>query len=68
MILEDLPEDFAAALAKYNRNAEENFGQFLKSVSRLVNMPDRFRLPLSKVGKCYEIHFCEIVGREVAFR
>ncbi|XP_053114339.1 probable ATP-dependent RNA helicase DDX60 isoform X2 [Hemicordylus capensis] len=49
VFLEDLPEDFAAALAVYNHKIEENFGQFLQTFSWLANTTERYQLPISKL-------------------
>ncbi|XP_066487970.1 probable ATP-dependent RNA helicase DDX60 isoform X2 [Tiliqua scincoides] len=50
VILDDLPEDFAAALDEYNCKAEENFGQFLLTVARLADVTEQYQLPISKLG------------------
>ncbi|XP_066488910.1 probable ATP-dependent RNA helicase DDX60 isoform X2 [Tiliqua scincoides] len=49
VFLDDLPEDFGAALDAYNRKIEENFGQFLLTVSRLADVPEKYQLPISKL-------------------
>uniref|UniRef100_A0A8D2JCL2 DExD/H-box helicase 60 n=1 Tax=Varanus komodoensis TaxID=61221 RepID=A0A8D2JCL2_VARKO len=49
VFLEDLPEDFAAALKEYNCKIEENFGQFLQIVSALADMKQEYQLPLSEL-------------------
>lgn len=47
VFLDDLPEDFAAALDAYNHKTEENFGQFLLRVPRLADVAHQ--LPISKL-------------------
>ncbi|KAL8207249.1 UNVERIFIED_CONTAM: hypothetical protein K2H54_050759 [Gekko kuhli] len=49
VFLEDLPEDFAAALHEYNCKIEENFGQFLRIVSTMADMKQESQLPLSEL-------------------
>ncbi|XP_077209763.1 putative ATP-dependent RNA helicase DDX60 isoform X2 [Paroedura picta] len=49
VFLEDLPEDFAAALHEYNCKIQENFGQFLQIVSTMADMKQEYQLPLSKL-------------------
>ncbi|XP_060134670.1 probable ATP-dependent RNA helicase DDX60 isoform X2 [Zootoca vivipara] len=49
VFLEDLPEDFAAALDEYNSKIEENFGQFLQIVSTMADMQQEYKLPLSEL-------------------
>ncbi|NWR68867.1 DDX60 helicase, partial [Centropus unirufus] len=48
VFLEDLPEEFAKAVNEYNRKVVENFAHFLLTVSRLADMEEEYRLPLSK--------------------
>nr|XP_056711038.1 probable ATP-dependent RNA helicase DDX60 [Euleptes europaea] len=50
VFLEDLPDDFAAALHDYNCRIQENFGQFLQIVSTTVDMKQEYRLPLSELN------------------
>lgn len=52
MFLEDLPEDFKAALDEYNTNVTKDFASFLLIVSKLADMKKEHQLPLSKIGKC----------------
>ncbi|XP_053109093.1 probable ATP-dependent RNA helicase DDX60 isoform X2 [Hemicordylus capensis] len=49
VFLEDLPDDFAAALHEYNCKIEENFGQFLLIVSTLADLNQEYKLPLSEL-------------------
>ncbi|XP_060102535.1 probable ATP-dependent RNA helicase DDX60 [Heteronotia binoei] len=49
VFLEDLPEDFAAALHEYNCKIQENFGQFLQKVSTMADMKQEYQLPLSEL-------------------
>ncbi|KAH0616088.1 hypothetical protein JD844_026925 [Phrynosoma platyrhinos] len=49
VFLEELSEDFTAALDKYNHKVEESFGQFLLTVSTVANNRKRYQLPLSKL-------------------
>uniref|UniRef100_A0A670J159 DExD/H-box helicase 60 n=1 Tax=Podarcis muralis TaxID=64176 RepID=A0A670J159_PODMU len=49
VFLEDLPEDFAAALHEYNSKIKENFGQFLQIVSTMADMQQEYKLPLSEL-------------------
>ncbi|KAG8504607.1 putative ATP-dependent RNA helicase DDX60, partial [Galemys pyrenaicus] len=49
VFLEDLPEDFDAALQEYNKNISEDFASFLLIVSKLADMKQEFELPLSKI-------------------
>ncbi|NXE90679.1 DDX60 helicase, partial [Menura novaehollandiae] len=48
VFLEDLPEDFAAAVKEYNTKVEENFAHFLLTTAKLADMEQEYRLPLSK--------------------
>ncbi|KAH0616087.1 hypothetical protein JD844_026924 [Phrynosoma platyrhinos] len=48
VFLEDLPEDFAAALHEYNCKIGDNFRQFLQIVSTLADMKQEYKLPLSE--------------------
>lgn len=52
MFLDDLPEDFSAALHEYNMQVTEDFATFLPIVSQLADMKQEYQLPLSKIGKC----------------
>ncbi|XP_028350083.1 probable ATP-dependent RNA helicase DDX60 isoform X2 [Physeter macrocephalus] len=49
VFLEDLPEDFKAALVEYNTNVTKDFASFLLIVSRLADMKQEHQLPLSKI-------------------
>ncbi|KAJ7326821.1 hypothetical protein JRQ81_016580 [Phrynocephalus forsythii] len=49
VFMEDLPEDFAAALHEYNCKIEENFAQFLLIASSLADMHQEYQLPFSKI-------------------
>lgn len=51
MFLEDLPEDFNAALDEYNMKVTEDFASFLLIVSKLADMKQEYQLPLSKISK-----------------
>nr|XP_006219687.3 probable ATP-dependent RNA helicase DDX60 [Vicugna pacos] len=51
VFLEDLPEDFKAALDEYNMNVTKGFASFLLVVSKLADMKQEHQLPLSKIGK-----------------
>lgn len=51
MFLEDLPEDFNAALHEYNMNVTKDFASFLLNVSKLADMKQEYQLPLSKISK-----------------
>ncbi|NWV08836.1 DDX60 helicase, partial [Ptilonorhynchus violaceus] len=48
VFLEDLPEDFAAAVKEYNTKVQENFAHFLLTTAKLADMEQEYRLPLSK--------------------
>uniref|UniRef100_A0A672U6S5 DDX60-like winged helix domain-containing protein n=2 Tax=Strigops habroptila TaxID=2489341 RepID=A0A672U6S5_STRHB len=48
VFLEDLPADFAEAVNEYNTKAEENFAHFLLTTTKLADMEQEYRLPLSK--------------------
>ncbi|XP_064305825.1 probable ATP-dependent RNA helicase DDX60 [Phalacrocorax carbo] len=48
VFLEDLPEDFAAAVNEYNTKVEENFAHFLLTTAKLADIEQEYRLPLSK--------------------
>ncbi|XP_074205151.1 putative ATP-dependent RNA helicase DDX60 isoform X1 [Camelus bactrianus] len=49
VFLEDLPEDFKAALDEYNMNVTKGFASFLLVVSKLADMKQEHQLPLSKI-------------------
>ncbi|XP_043401268.1 probable ATP-dependent RNA helicase DDX60 [Chelonia mydas] len=49
VFLEDLPEEFAAAVHEYNCKIEKNFGCFLLTVAKLADMKQEYQLPLSKI-------------------
>ncbi|XP_064332033.1 probable ATP-dependent RNA helicase DDX60 isoform X2 [Camelus dromedarius] len=49
VFLEDLPEDFKAALDEYNVNVTKGFASFLLVVSKLADMKQEHQLPLSKI-------------------
>ncbi|XP_031195782.1 probable ATP-dependent RNA helicase DDX60 isoform X2 [Mastomys coucha] len=49
VFLDDLPEDFSAALLEYNMQVTEDFASFLIIVSRLADMKQEYQLPLSKI-------------------
>ncbi|XP_059100446.1 probable ATP-dependent RNA helicase DDX60 [Peromyscus eremicus] len=49
VFLDDLPEDFSAALHEYNMQVTEDFATFLLIVSRLADMKQEYQLPLSKI-------------------
>lgn len=51
MILDELPEDFKAALQEYNLKVMEDFASFLLIASKLANMKNEYRLPLSRTSK-----------------
>ncbi|XP_030048082.1 putative ATP-dependent RNA helicase DDX60 [Microcaecilia unicolor] len=48
VFLEDLPKDFAVAVNEYNNKIKDIFGCFFLSVSKLANMEEEFKLPLSR--------------------
>ncbi|XP_036914143.1 probable ATP-dependent RNA helicase DDX60 isoform X2 [Sturnira hondurensis] len=50
VFLEDLPEDFSAALHKYNTTVTKDFASFLLIVSKLADMKQEYQLPLSKIN------------------
>nr|XP_014342204.1 PREDICTED: probable ATP-dependent RNA helicase DDX60 [Latimeria chalumnae] len=50
VFLEDLPEDFAAAVNEYNTTIQEIFGSFLVTVSRLADKEQENQLPLSRIS------------------
>nr|XP_023492101.1 probable ATP-dependent RNA helicase DDX60 isoform X1 [Equus caballus] len=50
VFLEDLPEDFNAALDEYNMKVTEDFASFLLIVSKLADMKQEYQLPLSKIN------------------
>uniref|UniRef100_A0A8C5JYK5 DDX60-like winged helix domain-containing protein n=2 Tax=Jaculus jaculus TaxID=51337 RepID=A0A8C5JYK5_JACJA len=49
VFLDDLPEDFSAALHEYNIQITEDFASFLQIVSKLADMKQEYQLPLSKI-------------------
>ncbi|XP_067407878.1 probable ATP-dependent RNA helicase DDX60 [Emydura macquarii macquarii] len=49
VFLEDLPEEFAAAVREYNSKIEKNFGCFLLTVAKLADMEQEYQLPLSRI-------------------
>ncbi|XP_030048083.1 probable ATP-dependent RNA helicase DDX60 [Microcaecilia unicolor] len=49
VFLENLPEDFAAAVNEYNSKIEVIFGCFLLTVSKMADMENEYHLPLSKL-------------------
>ncbi|XP_036137795.1 probable ATP-dependent RNA helicase DDX60 isoform X2 [Molossus molossus] len=50
VFLEDLPEDFNAALHEYNMQVTKDFASFLQIVSKLADMKQEYQLPLSKIN------------------
>ncbi|XP_045058537.2 probable ATP-dependent RNA helicase DDX60 isoform X2 [Desmodus rotundus] len=50
VFLEDLPEDFNAALHEYNMTVTKDFASFLLIVSKLADMKQEYQLPLSKIN------------------
>ncbi|XP_012414681.2 probable ATP-dependent RNA helicase DDX60-like isoform X2 [Trichechus manatus latirostris] len=57
VILDELPEDFKAALQEYNLKVAKDFASFLLISSKLVNVRNECRLPLSRIkftGEEYE--------------
>ncbi|XP_077209760.1 putative ATP-dependent RNA helicase DDX60 isoform X2 [Paroedura picta] len=50
VFLEDLPEEFAAAVKAYNSKVENNFGCFLLTAAKLADMEQEYHLPLSKLA------------------
>ncbi|XP_049719778.1 probable ATP-dependent RNA helicase DDX60 [Elephas maximus indicus] len=49
VILDDLPEDFAAVVEEHNNRIQRNFGSFLLTVSKLADMRKEYQLPLSGI-------------------
>lgn len=49
VFLEDLPENFNAALREYNQRIKEEFVLFLQIISKLADMKKEYQLPLSKI-------------------
>ncbi|XP_063090855.1 probable ATP-dependent RNA helicase DDX60 isoform X2 [Cavia porcellus] len=49
VFLDDLPEDFLAALDEYNTKVKKDFASFLLIVSKLADMTQEYELPLSKI-------------------
>uniref|UniRef100_A0A8C6RFX4 DDX60-like winged helix domain-containing protein n=2 Tax=Nannospalax galili TaxID=1026970 RepID=A0A8C6RFX4_NANGA len=49
VFLDDLPDDFDAALHEYNMQVTKDFANFLQIVSRLADMKQEYQLPLSKI-------------------
>ncbi|XP_006864612.1 PREDICTED: probable ATP-dependent RNA helicase DDX60 [Chrysochloris asiatica] len=57
MLLDDLPEDFNAALHEYNMNVTKDFASLLIIASKLADMKQEYQLPLSNIkftGQEYE--------------
>ncbi|XP_064129657.1 probable ATP-dependent RNA helicase DDX60-like isoform X2 [Loxodonta africana] len=57
VFLDELPEEFKAALQEYNLNVAKDFASFLLISSKLVNMTKEYQLPLSRIkftGNRYE--------------
>ncbi|XP_058526001.1 probable ATP-dependent RNA helicase DDX60 [Ochotona princeps] len=50
VFLEDLPEDFSAALHEYNMNVTKDFTSFLLMVSKFADMKQEYELPLSNIN------------------
>ncbi|MEE6461041.1 hypothetical protein FKM82_001175, partial [Ascaphus truei] len=50
VFLEDLPDDFAAALRDYNQKIATIFGHCLLTISKLAHMEEEYQLPLSKIS------------------
>ncbi|XP_069782250.1 probable ATP-dependent RNA helicase DDX60 [Narcine bancroftii] len=50
VFLDDLPEEFAEAVEKYNRNIQDIFGCFFLSASKQADMVEEFHLPLSRIS------------------
>ncbi|XP_068131464.1 probable ATP-dependent RNA helicase DDX60 [Hyperolius riggenbachi] len=48
--LEKLPDDFAAVVEEYNRSVAVIFGQCILTASKLANMEEEYKLPLSKIN------------------
>ncbi|KFO30865.1 Putative ATP-dependent RNA helicase DDX60, partial [Fukomys damarensis] len=49
VFLDDLPEDFSAALDEYNMQVTKDFASFLLIVSKLADMKQEYQLPLSEI-------------------
>ncbi|XP_055970315.1 probable ATP-dependent RNA helicase DDX60 [Sorex fumeus] len=49
VILDDLPEDFAAVIEDYNNRIKNNFVSFLLTISKLADMRKECQLPLSEI-------------------
>lgn len=49
VFLDELPDDFSAALHEYNAQVTKDFACFLQIVSRLADMKQEHELPLSKI-------------------
>ncbi|XP_008065931.1 probable ATP-dependent RNA helicase DDX60-like [Carlito syrichta] len=49
VILDELPEDFKAALHEYNLKVRKDFASFLLIASKSVNMRKEYQLPLSRI-------------------
>ncbi|EHB11595.1 Putative ATP-dependent RNA helicase DDX60, partial [Heterocephalus glaber] len=49
VFLDDLPEDFSAALVEYNMQVTKDFASFLPLVSKLADMKQEYQLPLSEI-------------------
>ncbi|NXC29294.1 DDX60 helicase, partial [Campylorhamphus procurvoides] len=63
VFLEDLPEDFAAAVNEYNTKVQENFANFLLTAAKLADMEEEYKLPLSKTDFASQNWY----GSELAF-
>ncbi|KAM4708141.1 putative ATP-dependent RNA helicase DDX60 isoform 2-T2 [Discoglossus pictus] len=50
VFLDNLPDDFAAALQEYNRKIAKIFGNCLVTVSKLADMEQECKLPLSQIN------------------
>uniref|UniRef100_A0A8C8RUS1 DExD/H-box helicase 60 n=1 Tax=Pelusios castaneus TaxID=367368 RepID=A0A8C8RUS1_9SAUR len=49
VFLDDLPEEFVAAVHEHNTKIEKNFGCFLLTVAKLADMEQEYQLPLSRI-------------------
>ncbi|KAM6149608.1 LOW QUALITY PROTEIN: putative ATP-dependent RNA helicase DDX60 [Erethizon dorsatum] len=49
VFLDDLPEDFSAALDEYNMRITKDFASFLLIVSKLADTKQEYQLPLSEI-------------------
>ncbi|KAM9191809.1 putative ATP-dependent RNA helicase DDX60 [Dugong dugon] len=50
VFLDDLPEDFNAALHEHNMSVTKDFASFLITVSKLADMKQEYQLPLSNIN------------------